>query len=326
MEQIAVIYRGGILYAPAILRTAAAAAGICGFLSLYLRNSKTPAAGFAAAPLALVLSLLTARLLHWYAYAETYRSLWAALTDFSAGGFVLMGAFAGCLLSAVLTKPMGLHRDIPEMLDCMCLSGGAAIAVGRLSSLFDTSARGQLITASPNLPWFCAVTNTVSGSTEYRLATFLLQALVTGSITAVLWYRYHKRDKRYRNGDTALLFLLCYCAAQIVLDSTRYDSIYFRGNGFVSIVQVTCVITVVAVIVIFSLRMVKKHGLILWNLLVWAGMLPLLGIAGYMEYYVQRHSDRALFAYTVMTLCLTAVVMLTVCIYRSTQQPKRKPT
>ena len=40
----------------------------------------------------------------------------------------------------------------------------------------------------------------------------------------------------------------------------------------------------------------------------------LLGGAGYMEYYVQRHGDQAQFAYTVMSGCLLAVVVLTLLI------------
>ena len=44
-------------------------------------------------------------------------------------------------------------------------------------------------------------------------------------------------------------------------------------------------------------------------------MLPLLGIAGYMEYHVQRHGDQRIFAYTVMSVCLAAVVAMTIYIY-----------
>ena len=127
------------------------------------------------------------------------------------------------------------------------------------------------------------------------------------------------------NGDITLLFLLFYCAAQIVLDSTRYDALYFHSNGFVSIVQVACAVTMVSVIVFLSVRMVKKHGLIVWNLLAWGFMLPLLGVAGYMEYYVQRHGDKALLSYTVMSLCLAAVTAITVYIYYREKLPKKRP-
>lgn len=324
MEQIALIYDSGILYRSSVLMTIAVLAAICGFLSLYLRNSKTPAAGFMVIPIALALSLLLARFLHWYAYPDIYPNLWIAITDHSAGGYLLLGAFIGCFLSAVITQIADLHNSAGEMLDYMCLAGGAAISVGRLGSFFNSSSRGQLIHSAKNLPWVSPVVNTVSGITEYRFATFLLQAAITGILTVALWRFYRKRDENYKNGDTALLFLLCYCAAQIILDSTRYDVASLRSNGFISIVQVSCTLTLLFVIVFLSVRMVKNKGLYVWNLLLWAGMTPLLALAGYMEYHVQRHSDQALPAYLIMTFCLGVIVWVTIFLYRYGQKPKHK--
>lgn len=325
MEQIAFIYHRGILYGSFLIIAMSIGAAVCGFLSLYLRKSRTPMAGFMAVPIAFALSLVFSRFLHWYAYPEHYLGIWNALTDYSSGGFVLLGAFPGCMLAAALTKKMGLHRDIPEMLDCMCLPGGAAIAAGRLSSFFNASCRGEIADTLRSLPWVCPVINSVSGVMEYRFATFLLQALVTATITGVLAAYYRKRTEHYKNGDITLLFLLFYCAAQIVLDSTRYDALYFHSNGFVSIVQVTCAVTMVSVIAVLSARMVRKHGLIVWNLLAWSIILPLLGVTGYMEYYVQRHGDKAILSYTVMSLCLAAVSAITVYIYYREKLPKKRP-
>ena len=46
------------------------------------------------------------------------------------------------------------------------------------------------------------------------------------------------------------------------------------------------------------------------KILVVLVVLTLLGGAGYMEYYVQRHGDKAVFSYSVMTACLGAIVAL----------------
>jgi prolipoprotein diacylglyceryltransferase len=315
MEQIALIYHGGIIHSSYLIISLAVTAAICGFLCLYLRTSHTPIAGFVAAPLALALSLALSRLVHWYAYAESYESLWHALTNYSAGSFILLGAFPGCMLAAELTRRIGLHKDTAEMLDCMCLAGGASIAVGRLSAFFNASFRGEIADTLRSLPWVCPVVNAVSGVVEYRFATFLLQAMVTALITAALFIYRSKQHEPCKNGDIALLFLLCYCATQIVADSIRYDAIYFHSNGFISITQVCCALTVVFIIILLSVRTVKKNGLRVWNLLIWSAMLPLLGIAGYMEYHVQRHGDQRIFAYTVMSVCLAAVVAMTIYIY-----------
>jgi len=326
MERIALIYDGGILYGSRLVIVLAVSAAICGFLSLYLRKSETPAAGLAAVPIGLGLSLVLSRLLYWYAFPESCGSLWTALTDYSTGSFVLLGAFLGCPLAAELTRKLGLHKDTPQMLDCMCLAGGAAIAVGRLSSLFNASARGEIIHTLRSLPWICPVVNGVSGVTEYRLATFLLQAMVTALITAALALYSSKRDAHRKNGDITLLFLLCYCAAQILLDSTRYDSVTFRSNGFISIVQVSCGLTMVLIIAAVSVRFVKKHRLRVWNLLAWSVIFLLLALTGYMEYYVQRHSNQAPLAYSVMALSLAAVVAVTLIIYHMEKRPNEKTT
>jgi hypothetical protein len=39
------------------------------------------------------------------------------------------------------------------------------------------------------------------------------------------------------------------------------------------------------------------------------------GGAGFMEYWVQRHGDQALFSYSVMSICLVGLVVLT-CVTR----------
>jgi len=315
MEQIAFIFGNYFFYWSSVILTMAAAAAVCVFLSAYLGKSGNIAAGFAVVPLALVLSLAAARLLHWYCYAESYGSLQRAFTDFFTGGFALMGVFAGCFAAAVLTRLLFLHRNLPLMLDCMSLAGAAGIAVGRLASFFNSSDRGQLMASIRTMPWVYPVVNSISGALEYRLATFLLQAMVTGIIFLALLLVFLLMGKRRRDGDVTWLFLLLYSAAEVVLDSTRYDSMYFHSNGFVSIIQVLAACSLAAVILVFSVRLVRARGWRRWYAGLWASMAALLGCAGYMEYYVQRHVNRALFAYSVMSGCLAALVILTLTVY-----------
>ena len=165
------------------------------------------------------------------------------------------------------------------------------------------------------MPWVYPVTNSISGATEYRLATFLHQAMVAAVLFVMLVLFYLLAKKKYRrDGDTALLFLLCYGASEIILDSMRYDSLYFRSNGFVSIVQVLGAVSLALVIIVFSVRMVKARGFRKGYLLLWLLMAALMGLAGYMEYHVQRHGNEAVFAYSVMGTCLGLLVGLTLVI------------
>lgn len=316
MERVAFIIGENFVYWNSILLTLAAAVAICFFLAFYLGKCGNAVAGFAAVPVSIVLSLVLARLIHWYSRTDSYDSFQSAMTDFASGGYALMGVFFGCILAAVLLRLVFFHRNIPEMLDCMSLAGCAGIAVGRLGSFFNSSDRGQIIESIQELPWVYPVTNAVSGVTEYRLATFVIQSMVALILFAALSVFYIRGNKlgKLKDGDTCLLFLLCYGASQVVLDSTRYDSLFFRSNGFVSIVQVFSAIALAMVIVLFSIRMVKARDFRFWQVPLWILIAAGIGVAGFMEYYVQRHGNEAVFAYSVMSGCLAGVILLTLLI------------
>ena len=264
----------------------------------------------------MVLSLVFARFFHWYCQSDSYTGFTAAMTNYAEGGYALMGVFLGCVLTAALTRVICLHRNLPEMLDAMSMAACAGMAVGRLSALFNASDRGQVLESFRSLPIASPVNNAVSGAVEYRLATFALQSMVALALFIGLAVFYNKGQKRgkLRDGDTCLLFLLLYGASQVVLDSTRYDSLFFRSNGFVSVVQVLGALALVLAVILFSRRMVKARGFRAWQILLWLLIAAAIGGAGYMEYYVQRRGNEALFAYSVMSGCLLFVILLTLLI------------
>lgn len=313
MEKIAFISGGTFVYWSSIILALAAAAAALAFLALYLGKSGNPFAAFLAVPVAIVLSALLGRMVHWYCRADGYPSFAAAMTDYSWGSFALMGIFAGCLLTAVLLRVLRISRNLPQMLDSAALAGGVGIAVGRLAFFFNSSDRGLIVPDGWGLPFAYPVTNPVSGLVENRLATFLLQGIVTGAIVlALLLYIAVMKQKRHKlkDGDVCLLFLTAYCCSQILFDSTRYDSLFMRSNGFVSIVQILCAVVLVTAVVLFSVRMIRATGFKKRYIWLWVGFLAFTGGAGFMEYYVQRHGDMADFAYGVMGSCLVAMLAL----------------
>lgn len=314
MEQIAFISGNSVFYWNSIVLALAAGAASCIFLAFYLPGGR-PGAAAAAVPGALVLSLFFGRLLHWYFRPDSYPGFWSAITDYTSGGYALMGCFVGCAAAAGLVRLLRLEPFAPAMLDAMSLGGCAGIAVGRLACFFSTADRGQLMPFTA-LPLAYPVNNVVTGAPEYRLATFVLQAMAAALIFAALAVFFLLGKKR-RTGDVTLLFLLLYGLTQAVLDSTRYDSLYLRSNGFVSAVQLLSAAALVGVSALFSARMVKGRGMRRRYVPLWIGMLALLGGAGYMEYFVQRHGDRALFSYAIMTACLGIFTALSLLTYRA---------
>jgi len=318
MERIAFIIGETFIYWSSLILVLAVVAAIFLFLGTYIGKSRNVLGAVLAVPMALVLSMVLSRLVHWYCRADAYESMQSALTDYSTGGYALMGVFFGCILVACVLRLLRITKNLPEMLDCMSLAGGVGIVVGRMASFFNTSDRGMLLEGITELPLVFPVNNAVTGEVEYRMATFMLQAIATGVIVvvlAVVWLLGQRKNHKIKDGDVTLLFLLAYGACQILFDSTRYDSLFMRSNGFISIVQILGAVGLVLGIVVFSVRMVKAMGW-KWGFLgFWIGMLALIGCAGYMEYYVQRHGHLFVFSYSVMGGCLLVTIALAVVVY-----------
>lgn len=323
MDRIAFVIGNTFLYWNSIVLTLAAAAAISFFLTFYLSSDGSSAAAAVAIPLALVLSVILGRLVHWYFRPDSYAGFGAAMTDFTSGNYALLGVFAACLLTALILRAIRLEKSLGTMLDAMSLAGCAGIALGRLSCFFSTADRGRILESTHSLPFAYPVVNPVSGAAEYRLATFMLQSMACWLIFGLL-LAFFLLAKR-RRGDLTLLFLLFYGMSQAVLDSTRYDSLFMRSNGFISVVQLAGAACVVVVSVIFSVQMVRATGMRGWYPVLWIGMLALMGGAGYMEYYVQRHGDLPLLCYSIMTACLSTIVVLALITYARGNVPEEPP-
>ena len=319
MDKIAFIIGETFIYWNSILLMVAAAAAICMFLFLYLREKGTGISAALLVPMAVVASIFASRAVHWYCQANAYTDLKGALTSFTGGGYALMGVFGGCAVVALVLRLLGILQNLPHTFDCMTLGGGVGIAVGRLACMYNTMDRGPVMDTIRTLPLVYPVTNGVTGVVEWRFATFMIQAIATGAITLMLlvFYLIGQGSKRrpLKDGDTACLWLCFYGASQVVLDSTRYDSLFMRSNGFISIVQILGAAALILTFLYFSVRMVKARGFRWWYLLIWILYAGCTGGAGFMEYWVQRHGDQALFSYTVMTGCLVVLTILT-CVVR----------
>ena len=327
MERIAFIYGETFIYWHSIILSLAATAAVCMFLAFWLGRGESLTGGMTAAALSTAASLVLSRLCHWYFQSAGYESFAAAMTDYSSGGFALMGVFAGCILSACVLRLLRVHRNLPAMLDCMALAGSLGIAVGRLACLYTDSDRGMVLETVTWLPFAYPAVDPVTGESAYRLATFMLQAIWTGAVVlalAVIYLAARKKGRPLRDGDTALLFLALHGAAQIMADSTRYDSLFMRSNGFVGVVQILGAVALAGAIVFFSVYMVRRMKWRWWFAALWAGIAGLLGLAGYMEYYVQRHGNEAAFAYGIMGVSLLCILCITGVIFRLSVDNKGK--
>jgi len=261
-------------------------------------------------PVAMALGCIFGRMIHWYCRTDQYSSFSQAFTDLTVGSFSIIGIIAGCLIAAVVVWALGLAPSLGTILDILAPGAALGIALGRLSFLFNYSDRGKIFVeneAYRRLPIGSVVINASSGAVEWRFATFFIQSLAAFAIfivVVILWFRFSKsslKSGKSAAGSCFAAFSVLYFMSEIILDSTRYDALFLRTNGFVSLMQIVGAVAVVAAFVYFSVRSVRFNGLHPWHFVLWTAFLAALGLAGYMEYYVQRHGGLYMMCYSIMT-------------------------
>ena len=298
------------LYKSALVIALGAAACFALTHALYISHGGFPPAAWLFAAADMILSVLFCRFLHYYCHAEQYASFWKAMTDYSVGGYVLAGTVPAALLAAYLTRLSGLCRNTARLLDCFAPGAVLCAAFIRLSALFNSTCRGKITVRRPflqHLPLASPVTAS-SGAAEYRFATFFVEfLLLTGAFFLVLHFFRHRRRKamkagQKRDGNVALFALLLAATAEMILDSTRYDSSFFPFNGFVSVGQIAAAACVLAVLIVWSVRSVRANGRTAFHWAVWIGWFAAMAVSGVSEYFVQRHGDWYLGCYAVMAV------------------------
>ena len=329
MEKVAYLLDGQFIYWRSIILACAICCALLAAIGARLLQGQRLAPLLITMPLAIIAGLYASRAIHWYCRFESYAGFLAAVTDFTGGGYSLMGVFAGVILACLLMRALCLTRDLPGLLDAIAPAGALGIAVGRLSDYFSSSDRAKffLPEAWQHLPWSAPTVNATSGAVEWRAATFCFQsawcALLFLFLTLRLVLRFRRVPARegWRSGRVFALFMLAYCLAQIVFDSTRYDALFLRSNGFVSLEQIVCAVVAAAFLALYSVRSIQKNGFRFWHPLLWLGALAGLGLAGFMEYYVQRHGNLYLFCYGMMSVGLAVLFCMIQLMYRSTTVP-----
>ncbi len=303
MENTALIIGSLSISYSGVLLFLGALSGSCLLFGLQRRTNTGVSDAAALLCPGLLLSVPLSRFLHWYSNSSQYASFASALTDYGSGGYVVLGVYAAFLLSALLLWALGSIRKLPALLDSLAPAGALALAIVKLSCRFSQVCRSKFSFESESLrrlPFMIASTLS-NGGTEWRIATFCLQAIAYLLVCAAALLMLQKKK---RAGDTFALTLSLTGAVQVVLDSTRYDAAYFRSNGFVSITQVFCVSALVIVGIVFSVRSVRSCGGVkLRHILCWLLYALCAGVGGYCEYYVQRHAGLFLPTYAVMGGC-----------------------
>ena len=328
----AMLMLGGIeLYKSALVIALGAAACFMLTAALYPRGN-LGAAPWLFACADIVLTVLICRFLHYYCHSEQYASFWRAMTRYSVGGYVLVGAVPAALAAAWITKAAGLTQNPARLLDCFAPGAVLAAAFIRLSALFNSTCRGKIAVKTAwlrHLPLASPVLSS-SGAEDWRFATFFAEfLLLCVMFAAALRFFFRRRRQsmkadQKKDGNVALFSLLLFSAVELVCDSTRYDSSFLPFNGFVSLTQIVCGVCLLVPLVVWSVRSVRANGRSAFHWAVWIGWFFALAGAGVCEYLVQRHGDWYLDCYPAMAGCSFLMAWLPYRMFRSVWAKKKR--
>lgn len=287
-------------------------------LSLYTTKDgkKRTLSLFVFLPFGIFFSFLFCRILYWYSHQSRFDGLWAAITSKEPDTFSLLGIIPGILLACIIVRLLQANKNVPEMFDGLAPGTAFGIAFLYLTCRYHGSCLGRMVITDENLirTPFASIASDGQGNTEYRLAVYFFGFLVfflIGILTSI-FYILNKSKK----GCTACAFLLFFSSAELVLESARYDAGYFPFNGFVSIIQVASAVFLVAVLIYFLIRAIKRKGFKAVYVLLTLATLATLGVTGYLEYLVQRHGDKATMIHLGMTLSCMLMSVFPLILFR----------
>lgn len=328
MEPIAVYYENVIIYWRPIVILLSVVAGF--MISMALYHGKKGSNRYVMAlyfPLALLLSLILGRILHWYCHIEQYASFSKALTDFSKGDFLIPGVLMAVWLVAFAVAPFTWSRSHLELLDVIAPGFTFTLAMIRLADSFTDACRGKMLVnnkAFQVLPFAVAVKDN-AGNVEYRFATFMISFLLLLIIMMLLLVFYVKDQKWEKKeplkayGNTFRMFLALYGGMEVVIDSTRYDAahLYFpgealanlnKGASFMGLSQFLGAIFFVYVITYYLAMATKANKTFKKNIIPLIMFIVGIGVGGVSEYLVQRYSGMYLLWYSTQTLGVLVVI------------------
>ena len=319
------VYWSGIVIALGII------AGFCLIYSLYSSHNRNSGAVFVFLPIAVVLSVIFCRAIHWYTHIEQYESFFKAMTDYSGGSYYLQGSLLGVFLAAVIVKSMNLVDDRGELMDAIAPGYALTIALIRLSCLFNNSDRGKMAITRKffqRLPIGASISDASGNITDWRFATFFFQFLLMMVLCLLLVRFYilsHNRSVKEpceRTGNVYKLFIVWFGAIELVLDSTRYDASHMhfsfflkflnKFTSFISLAQLIAAISMLCILIHYTKMSIRANGKMGRRTLVWFMWGLGLAMAGASEYLVQRFSSLYLPLYLAQSV---GCVLMSVAVY-----------
>ena len=208
------------------------------------------------APYLIIFGLLGARLYYCLMDYEFYLRFPTEILALRHGGISIHGAIIGGFLGLLIFSKR--HKiSVKKLCDVSVLGLSLGQAIGRWGNFFNSEAYG----CPTNLPWKLYI------APQYRVVpyqdvsyyhpAFLYESILDLIIFGVLFYLF-KTNKCKKDGNLALIYLILYSIARIIVEFCRLDSVRYVFGLPVAIVMSVCIIILSVLLLILNNRKKKE--------------------------------------------------------------------
>lgn len=208
------------------------------------------------APYLIIFGIIGARLYYCLLDYDFYLRFPTEILAVRHGGISIHGAIAGGFIGLIIYA-LRHKLSIKKLCDVSVTGLALGQAIGRWGNFFNSEAYGL----PTNLPWKLYIApqyrHIPFQNVGYYHPAFLYESILDLIIFGILLY-FAKTGKYKKEGNLALIYLILYSAARIVVENIRIDSIRYIGGIPVAIaVSVGIIVLSVTLLLINNF---KKQG------------------------------------------------------------------
>ncbi len=237
-------------------------AGIYMAMWVAKKTGQDPDTYFNFAILAVIISLLGARLYYVAFSWDYYGKHPLEILNFRGGGLAIYGGVIAGVLTAVVYSKVK-HLDVPLMLDTACTGLVLGQAIGRWGNFFNREAFGDYTDSlfAMRLPLDAVRSSEVTEKmAEHAFSengiswiqvhpTFLYESMWNLGVLAVMLIVTLKIGKRFK-GEIFFLYLLGYGLGRVWIEGLRTDQLLIPGTGLAVSQLLSAVLVIAAALVL----------------------------------------------------------------------------
>lgn len=212
------------------------------------------------APYLIIFGIIGARLYYCLLDYDFYLRFPTEILAVRHGGISIHGAIAGGLIGLIIFA-LRHKLSIRKLCDVSVLGLALGQSIGRWGNFFNSEAYGL----PTNLPWKLYIAPQYRQipfqNVEYYHPAFLYESILDLIIFGILFYIV-KSKKTKKDGNLALIYLVLYSAARIIVEMIRIDSVrYICGVSVAIVVSVSIIILSVILLFINNYRKKSNQNL-----------------------------------------------------------------